>query len=153
MNAPPPPWRARMPTRAGRVTVLACAVIGLAVAIAWGASRPPGPVTEAAKRRPAIAIKGRVENLYPGIRARVPLTLWNRSRRTLVVKSLRARAGSPEPSCPGSYLLTRRTGVTLNVPPRKRRRVGYPVELSATAPDACQDTRFTLRYRARVVRP
>lgn len=153
MNALPPPRRARTLGRAGRVAVLACAVIGLAVAIAWGASRPPGPVTEAAKRRPAISITGRVENIYPGIRARIPLTLRNRSRRTLIVKSVRARPGNPPASCPGSNLLTRRKRVGQKVPPRQRRRVDYPVVLSTTAPDACQDARFPLRYRARVVRP
>lgn len=143
-----------MPGRAGRVAVVAGAitVVGLAVAIAWGASQPPVQVTEASKRRPAIAIKGTIKGILPGFEARIPLTLHNRSRRTVVVRSVGARAGDPSATCSGSYLATGRKKVKLKVPPRKRRRVGYPVVLSATAPDACQDARFPLRYKARVTR-
>jgi hypothetical protein len=102
--------------------------------------------------KPAIAITGKVEGLYPGASKRIRLKLNNRSRRTLVIKSVRARVKSPGGGCSARSLQAKRKRVRIRVPGRKSRKLRYPIKMRATAVDACQGERFPLRYRARVQR-
>ena len=129
-------------------TVLALLAAGAGLVAAQ--PREDAPARAAAK--PAIAITGKVEGLYPGASKRIRLKLNNRSRRTLVIKSVRAHVTSPGGGCSARSLQAKRKRVRIRVPGRKSRKLRYPIRMRATAVDACQGKRYPLRYRARVQR-
>jgi hypothetical protein len=135
-----------------RLIILATLAL-LAGGAGWVAALPRegGPQPRAAGK-PAIKIRGSVNGLYPGASKRLLLRLHNRSRRDLIVTSIRARVADASRRCPARNLKVRTKRVHRRVPGRATRRVGYRVGMIVHARKSCQDARFPLRYRAEVRR-
>ncbi|HET6830008.1 MAG TPA: hypothetical protein VFH44_01540 [Solirubrobacterales bacterium] len=111
-----------------------------------------GSVKSDGARQAAIAIRGHVTGLYPGASKWLRLRLHNRSRRDLLVTSVRARVLDPGDDCPARTLQTRPRKLRRLVPGRTSARIRYRVGMIKRAAKSCQGERFPLRYRARVRR-
>jgi hypothetical protein len=105
----------------------------------------PVPARRASAR---FALRGAVQGLYPGDRARMPVVVRNRTRRTLELGRVSARIADAVPGCPARYLIVRRFRGERIVPARGSVRVFLKVRLRRSAPDACQAARFPLTFVA-----
>jgi hypothetical protein len=158
--------RARLwlPAVVGTATVLALAVPGRPVygsAIrGYGSSWQPvaGIVSTNHRRarhhRPhghgkpsgAFRIGGSVGGLYPGLAARLVLTVVNPQRYAIVVKSITTGVGTPKAGCGASNLTVGAFSGRLPVSARSSAEVSVRVTLVHSAPDACQGAVFPLQY-------
>ena len=137
-----------------RPIATACAVFILlcAAAFAYASLSGSPDVDKAPRKQKALTISGSVENLQPGLPTKLNAVVRNRSRYQLRLRSVQAKVGDASPACPRSMLLTRAVRLRGVLRPHQSRTVPLSVTLVATAPDACQNATFPLRFRARAAR-
>lgn len=106
----------------------------------------------AAESRHRLLLRARARGLYPGAVRPLRILVSNPTDHDVRVVRLVARASrSSSEACPVSFLRVRRLRSHPVVPAHSRRRVRVRVKLLASAPDACQGVRFSLRLRVRGV--
>lgn len=132
-----------------RTSLAIALVLGLCVA-AWAEADPGGTSPAASPtraKRPLVTITGSTSGLYPGRRARLPVTFVNRSRSALVLRRITVRVRRARRGCEARELTVGRFPRSVRIRARRRVRVWLPVTLRRTAPNACQGARFPLRVR------
>jgi hypothetical protein len=122
-----------------------------AYAVLTTSDKPSSSTASAANRRKArVKIAGYVEYLYPGGHVRLQLSLRNRSPERVTVRWVKARVGDAGPGCSAAKLtIPKRGHLRLKIPPNRRRGVAMTATLAASAPAACQNATFPLRYKAK----
>jgi hypothetical protein len=129
----------------------------LATAAVAHAERGHDDGLTAARARAAGAAKGftmsgRVAGLVPGQSRALVVTVANRHRFPIAVRSIAARITTNRRGCAPRNLIARGFRGRKRIPPRRRTRVRLRVSLRLTAPDACQGVAFRLGFRGRAVR-
>lgn len=141
--------RTRTPHRDSARRLLALLLLALVIVPLDGHDRGTHPV---AASRHRLLLRARARGLYPGAVRPLKVLVRNPTDRDVRVVRLVARAiRSSSETCPASFLRVRRLRSHPLVPARSRRRVRMRVKLRASAPDACQGVRFSLRLRVRGV--
>ncbi len=133
------------------VTLLAGAV---AVAAETGmivTQRPPEAAPSVLERPTAeIAVRGKVKGLYPGAAKKMKVGVHNRLERPVRLISVRSRPQDASPDCSRQNLRIKRFHGGMRIRPHKRARVLVNVTMAPDTPDACQDARYPVQFRARV---
>jgi len=134
-----------------RVAVAAPTVaIGIVLAVA-GSGAAQMSVGAAQKVRPPLSLRvsGGVRGLYPGARLRLRLKVRNTRDFPILVVSLKINVRNAGSSCRRTQLRIARFRRSLVVPAHRARRTGLSVTMLRSAPDACKDAVFPLRFTAR----
>ena len=106
----------------------------------------PGEGSATAAKPSAFKVKGNLVGLYPGLTTKLRVKVTNRGASPITLTQLKAKVKSTTVGCSAS---------TLKISPFKgRKRIGrhatvklrLPARMSASAPDACQGTRYQLSY-------
>ena len=118
-----------------------------AAQVALSKERPKPP-------RATVRLSGYAHGLYPGARKTMTVRIFNRRGFRVRVTAIRAVQRRGRRGCPGWNLSVGRFPASrwdppVYVPARRSRRVFLDVGLSHRAPDACQQTTFRLRLKAR----
>lgn len=134
---------------------LAVALLAGAVAVAAETGvivteRPPGGPGAVERPVPKIKVHGKVKGLYPGVRKQMKVGVHNRLPHRVTLISVRARVKDASPACSGGNIRVQRFRGRKPIRPHRRNRVGVQVTMAPTAPDACQEARFPITFRARV---
>jgi hypothetical protein len=129
-------------------------LVGASLALASGTPGDrEGPASHLAERgasKPGLRVSARVRGrLYPGVRRPLVVSIRNRHRRAVTVRSVRVRVRRAPRGCPRRALRLGRFAGGLRVPARRRRVLRLRARLVARAANACQGARFGLRVRAR----
>ena len=133
-------------------------VVGIGDSTRTSAISPVDEATRADGHR-VFVISGSVGGLYPGAGPTLPLRLHNPLDRPISVRTITIVADNANSGCSASNLaagagltpLNSVYTITLSPPlviPREKTGDGpqVPITLLKTAPDACQNTTFLLRY-------
>jgi hypothetical protein len=137
--------------RAGALgTPLLAVALVAALALAAAYSRADDSVLTSS-RKGSFTIKGHVLGLYPGRTATLRLTIRNKNRFAIRVKSIRVRVGNA-PACPRSNLVVKSFRGSLRVAAKRKRRIALPISMRRTAPDGCMGARLPLRYTGKAVK-
>jgi hypothetical protein len=137
--------------RAGALgTPLLAVALLAALALAATHSRADDSVLTSS-RKGSFTIKGNVLGLYPGGTSRLTLTIRNKNGFAIKVKSIRVKAANA-PGCARSNLVVKNFRGTLRVAAKRKRTIQLPIGLRSTAPDACMNARFPLRYTGKAVK-
>ena len=143
--------RQRTPSRDSTRRLLALLVLALLIVPPLG-GHDRGTHAAAAASRHRLLLRARARGLYPGAVRPLRVLVSNPTDRDVRVVRLVARAiRSSNEACPPSFLRVRRLRSHPLVLAHSRRRVRMRVKLLASAPDACQGVRFSLRLRVRGV--
>ena len=96
----------------------------------------------------AFKVSGQVTGLWPGARKRIRLRITNPNSFPIRVRSLSVEAGSSNRSgCEARWIKLQKTlYLSLKVRKEGRASVPYPVQLSQSAPNACQAARWPLQF-------
>ena len=125
---------------------LVCVFAAAALAQASAFRSDPRDGSAAAAKPSAFRAKGNLVGLYPGLSTKVRVKVTNRGASPITLTQLKAKVKSTTVGCSAG---------TLKISPFKgRKRIGrhatvtvrLPARLSASAPDACQGTRYQLSY-------
>lgn len=132
------------------IAIALVALLGAAVA-AYAAIAPPSvePGEPLKASRPALVIKGHVNDLYPGVRTKLAARVRNRSPRPVRILGLKGKVRRASPECGRRYLRVRKARPKRLLAPGRGIRVRLRVRLASVAPDACMHARWPLRFRAR----
>lgn len=137
-----------------RIIQLALVAALMAAAFAYAAEGGPfgsGSVERSQARGQAhstVKARGHVGGLYPGADRRMRVTVRNGDSRPARLRRFRTRVGNANSVCTGGYLRVRQLK-------RPQRRIGphrsilirVRVRVRTSAPDACQNARWPLRFR------
>ena len=107
----------------------------------------PAPRTE--QHNPAIAIKGHVKGLYPGAQKTLRARARNKAPYAVALRSVKAKVKKAGPGCPRKAVSTKPSKGQRTIPAHRSRRIEIRVKMKASAPDACQNATFRIRFRAR----
>lgn len=108
-----------------------------------------GPVVHHSNQ---LKIRGHVNGLYPGKRKPLRVRVHNGTDKTVVMRSLHIKVSAAGHGCAKSNLKASTLKRPRMVPPSRTRKIGIPVTMPASAPDACQGAQFPLRYHGRFTR-
>lgn len=112
-------------------------------------SRADGAPGRASSQRVArLKLSGHVDGLYPGASKRLSVEVRNSSPIAVVVTAIRTSVGDAGPGCPGANVTVPVKRLSDKVPARSSLAVRLRARMSGAAPDACQQGRFPLRFRA-----
>jgi hypothetical protein len=135
---------------------LACGAVAYGALGGSDADRVAGPRAFG----PRVKLSGHVKGLYPGRHRRIRVTVRTPFRHGVKVRLVVARVKDAGPGCSRHNLVTRRSrGLRpvrgggwrhVRIAPHSARRVRVWLRMRRRAPDACQQARFPLRFRARV---
>jgi len=132
---------------------VACVLALAAGALAYDRLAQPGGRDDAraSHRRPAIALSGHIEGLYPNQPATLKVRAVNRTARPLVLRKVKARALAAGPGCPASMLAIRSARPRTRLGPHRSATVRLRTLLSPASTSACERATWPLRFRARAV--
>jgi hypothetical protein len=99
-----------------------------------------------------FVVSGQVENLRPGGSRPMVLTVQNPNSVAIRVTSLTVTASAASSACPASSLTLPQWTGSLLVPKNGTAAVTVDVALKATAPNACQGSRWPLAYGGTAVK-
>jgi hypothetical protein len=133
-----------------RPVVTGGAVVVLLCGAAFGYARLTGApeLTRSTHARSAVTINGHVEDLHPGVPMTLEAQARNNLRTTVELRGVRTTVAAASPDCPGSLVQADEAHARTRIPPHKRRPVEIRLMLSRSAPDACQNVTFPLRFEA-----
>jgi hypothetical protein len=139
----------RIPTLLVIVALLALAGGAYAaLAASGGASGGGAPQRKAAARRTRLTAHGHIRGLYPGAARKMRTTVRNRAGRGIRVKWIKTRIRSASASCAAGNLVAKRKHLRVpRIGAHGVRRLGIRIRLRGTAPNACQQARWPLRFK------
>jgi hypothetical protein len=137
-----------------RIIELALVAALMAAAVAYAAERGSFGIGSVDRSQApellhaTVKARGHVGGLYPGADRRMRVTVRNRDSRPARLRRFRTRVSNANPVCTDAYLRVRRLK-------RPQRRIGpqrsilirVRVRVRPSAPDACQNARWPLRFR------
>ena|SRR5919204_4955210 len=123
---------------------VAASALAALLVVGLAQSRVPDP---GGPRLP-LRVTGGVRWLYPGVRLRLPLVVWNSRDFGIRVMSLRVSVGDARPGCRGTFVRIGRFRGPLVVPPHGFRTTSLPVTMLSRTPDACERAVFPLTFTA-----
>jgi hypothetical protein len=147
----------RLPSR-GRTAVVLISALLLSTGAGYAALRngdDAGKRAEAAAKRGSqrnFKIRGWVENLQPGVPARLRIQIRNRTTDRVRVGAVKVRVRDASAGCPRSSLIVRKRRLKVRIPARGLRWTWVPVLLRPGAANACQNATFPLRFKVRFKR-
>lgn len=112
--------------------------------------RPPGDPSAVERPVPEIKVHGKVKGLYPGAQTTMKVGVHNRLPQRVKLTSIRARVEDASPTCSRNNVSVERFRGSKPISAHRRERVRVLVTMAATTPDACQDARFPIKFKARV---
>lgn len=126
-----------------RCLAVAAVVAVVTSAAAWvGAARPPRPSGHPA----ALVVTGDVDDLHPGSSVMLPLTVANPYPFAVEVHSVDVVAADGGPGCSSDVLAIGPAPDGQTIPARESGLVPVPLQMLASAPDACQKVTLPLSY-------
>lgn len=108
--------------------------------------------THAVHPKRGFTLKGHVRGLVPGTSRRLVITVHNRLRRTLLVRSISTRVRDAGPKCRGRNLRVARFRGQLRLRGHASRRIAVRVSMRKDSPSACQGAVFRLAFSGRATR-
>jgi hypothetical protein len=140
-----------------RTVQLALVAALLAATVAYAAERGPlgaGSAERSQAHGPphaTVKARGHVGGLYPGADRRMRVTVGNRDSRPARLHRFRTRVGNANPVCTDGYLRVRQVKhPQRRIGPHRSILIRVRVRVRPSAPDACQNARWPLRFRARL---
>jgi hypothetical protein len=142
------PARLRSILATAATAVAAALLASTGFVLAQGGTDPDSAVRPAAvKRNKALSVKGSAKRLYPGGTVKLPLTIRNRTRYSLLLSRVRVTVRNARAGCKRKYLKVAKFKTRTRIPKGRSKKVKVKLTLSRAAPDACQAARFPLTYR------
>lgn len=131
--------------------VLVCLLAVGAFAHASGFRSDPDEGTVAADKVAAFRVRGHLKDLYPGRATVLSARVTNTGRSPIVVTRLKVAVRSTTAGCPASTLKIKPFVGRKRVSGHASVRVKLPALMKASAPDACQGTRYQLTFKGEAV--
>ena len=98
-----------------------------------------------------LRVHGKIADLYPGARKKLPIRVRNTSGRAARVRAVRTTVRDASPDCSGANVHVKRKRRRHRwLPAHSWRRLWLRARMLPGAPDACQGARWALRFRVRV---
>jgi hypothetical protein len=128
---------------------LAAAAAALTAMAAIGATGA-GP---ARATKGGFTLAGHIRGLLPGVRRRLVITVHNRGRHPLMVRSISVRiVRAPSPGCAAKNLHVSRFRGRLRLRGHATRRIAVRIWILRDSPSACQGAVFPLVFKGRATR-
>jgi hypothetical protein len=129
--------------------VVAAAAAALTAMAAIGAVGA-GPVRAT---KGGFTLAGNIRGLLPGVHRRLVITVHNRGRRPLLVRSISVRiVRAASPGCAAKNLYVSRFRGRLRLRGHATRRIAVRVWMVRNSPSACQGAVFPLVFKGRATR-
>jgi hypothetical protein len=96
---------------------------------------------------PGLALSGNVAGLLPGQQARLTITVKNRLRRVVHLRSVTTAVHAAARGCAGANLVVARYRGRLRIGPGRRLRLTVSVRMRRDSPNSCQGKVFPLVFR------
>jgi hypothetical protein len=136
-----------------RALILAGMAILVGAVVAYADLARPGDrdgTSPRASQQPdAVAVKGHVKGLYPGAQKTLRSRARNKAPYAVTLRSVKAKVKKAGPGCPRKAVSTKASRGQRTIPAHRSRRIAIRVKMKASAPDACQNATFRIRFRAR----
>jgi hypothetical protein len=138
------------------IAIVAVLAAGGASYAALGGGHVHGPnpwVSASGDHSSKIKVSGHVKGLYPGRERRLRVGVRNGYRSVITVKSVTATVKRASSGCPKGTISTTPYEGRGKIRAHRTKPLTIRVKMRRSAPDACQGTKFKLRFKARARHP